>query len=239
MKKILVMMGFIILFSGCTVNYNISFKYDNSIDEDVKISVLNKDIEDAGYTIKEAVNGSLESYKDILYQNDFNSSTEYNNNNVVVTLESKNKTVEKFTKLLYFQRMFNGADVEETKDYYSFKTNGIYNQSGLFYDPYGIADDGFVDQININIKFENKVVSNNADNFDNSTNTGTWILDKNTVNKTIEFKIEKDKSKQKSSKRGNIKSSKGFMKTLIIFGIIIIIIVLLYAVGLNKNRNKI
>lgn len=241
MKKLIILLCILFLFSGCTIDYDITFKYDNKIDENIKFTIPNKTIEDSGYTVKESVESALHSYSDILNSNSFKSSVEYNTNNVVVTLKSKNKSVEKFISFLYFRMMFNGADIEDTDEYYSFKTNGIYNQSGLFYDLSGIADDGFVDQININIKFENEIISCNADKFNEETNTGTWVLVKDTENKVIEFKIKKSSQTNNHSKdKNDKKSSFNILYVFIGIGALIgiIILILLYAVGLNKKRNK-
>lgn len=241
MKKVFIAICFLLLFSGCTIDYNITFRYDNRINENVKFTIPNKTIEDSGYTVKESTESALQSYKDILKTNKFSSSAKYNSDNVVVTLKSKNKSVSEFTSFLYFRMMFNGADIEDTDDYYSFKTNGVYNQSGLFYDLSGIADEGFVDQININIKFENKVISSNADKVDNDTYT--WILTKDTEEKVIEFKVEKDKTKYEEPKKEKKKkkSSINFIYLFIFLGGLAgaVVVVIIYAMGLNAKRNKI
>ena len=90
------------------------------------------------------------------------------------------------------------------------------------------------------------IATTNADKFDENTNTGTWILNKDTENKVIEFKLQKENGSQKEEEQeektnnNDKKSSFNFMYVLIgagIFGIILVV-VLLYGVTLNKKRNK-
>ena len=234
-KIFLIVFG--LLFTGCTINYNITVKSDSTIDEKISIVESNTTLKNSGYTIEEIVDSKITSYSSEIENNNFTYKTNIGKNNTKVVLSSKNKSMEEFIKFPYFTKMFNGADIIEDGNKYSFKTNGKYNQSGLFYDLSGIVDDGFVDTININIKFDDEVISTNADSYDESNNTYTWILDKNTNEKSIEYELLKNNS---SSINNKVNKKIDLKKPLLLTGIIfvIIILLLLYVLTLYKKRNK-
>lgn len=232
--KVLLFIIFLFLFTGCTVDYNITFKSDNTLDENIQISESTELLKESGYTIDEIVESKIDSYSDEISNNSFSIKRVNNDTNTSVILSSSNKSVSKFIEFPYFTKMFNGADIDEKNNIYSFETNGIYNQSGLFYDLSGTVDEGFIDQININIKFEDSVISTNADSYDESTDTYTWTINSETEDKSIKFEL------LKTNEEKNSKETFNFMYILIGIGVIvgIIIIVLLYAMGLNKKRNE-
>lgn len=239
MKKIIMMISLVLLFCGCSVDYNITFTSDHKINENIIITVSKKELEDDEYSASEIIDSKFASYSNELMRNGFSKKVDINDEKATISLTSKNKRVSKFTKFMYFGSMFNGADVVENEETYSFKTNGYYNQSGLFYDESGIVDEGFVDQININIQFEDEVISSNADKVDNEKNIYTWVLNKDTKEKSIEFvlnnknhdsKREKKQYKKPDKKRFSLKS------VIIIFVSIIASIILVGYYLYKKNQ---
>ncbi len=241
MKKLIILL-MLIFTTGCTVDYNIIVKTDKTINEEIVISEKNSVIENEGYTVDDSVKAKIDSYKPEISKYGFEYKVKKETNNFSVILTSKNKTMESFTKFTYFQKMFNGADINYKNKKYTFKTNGVYNQAGLFYDLSGIADEGFVDKININIQFHNVVLKSNADKVDDTKNIYTWVLDANTKEKTIEFKLSDkiredvyDKSLYETEKKGI-----SFQTLVTIISVIsAVIILILYALILNKRSNMI
>ena len=230
----------ILFFTGCTVDYNIYIKSDHTLDENIQISDSISNLEQTGYTIDDIVSSKIQSYSEDINENNYSLKQEKNNDTVTVSLISKNKTMDKFIKMPYFEKMFNGADINDDDNSFSFKTNGLYNQSGLFYDLSGVVDEGFVDKININIKFEDKVLDNNADIYDEKNNTYTWIINSETEEKSIYFML-KQSNKAVNKKQKNKSNTKIDITLFIslIGGLAIILLISLVGLSLNKKRNKI
>lgn len=252
MKKIKMFMliSFLSLFCGCTVDYNIIFKKNHRMDETVIIKETGTYIKNSGFTISEVVNSKIESYSSDININGFTVENKSDDNNIIIVLKSKNKSVGKLEKFMYFGSMFNGVDEKREGSNYSFKTNGKYDQSGLFYDPAGIADEGFVDQININIQFQNKVISHNADKVDQDKNIYTWVLTRKTIEKTIEFELSdqlneyvtKEVLKEKEEKNpiSPIKKKKVTTKDIIFFvlGCIFIVGTIIFLLFFKKEKEN-
>lgn len=234
--KLIAVLLLINLCCGCTVNYNIIMKEDHTIDENVVFTQDNSELEGTEYTIEESINSKIESYQDDLKKANFKVSTDFNSDKAVVSLDRKNSLISSFTKLSYFQKMFNLAEIEEKDGKYSFKTTGVYNQAGLFYDLSGITDDGYIDDLNINIQFYNKVISCNGDSFNEYTNTCTWNINKDTTEKSIEFVLS-DEVVEGIIPKEKFKFSDN--QLIIILIIIIGFAVIITVVILNKKRNNI
>lgn len=234
--KLFILIGMVLLCCSCTVDYNIEFKTDHTISEKVVIkedtNVLNK----YEYSVSEIVESKLYSYQSEINRNNFSVKKELNSDITKVTLISQNKNINNFTRMSYFGKMFNGADIKETKNTYSFKTNGTYRQSGLFYDELGIADEGFVDKLNINITFENEVINSNADQVDEKTNTYTWILDRDTKDKSIEFELSNKIVKKIKKEKKNNNSIYILYISAVLLAIVVLFIYLLF---INKKNNEI
>lgn len=236
-RKILLLIVTLFLFSGCTIDYNIKFKRNHNVDEKMIITEKNSNLKNPDYTIDEIIQSKFDSYKTELSTNSFSKKVKKQSDLTQIILESKNKRLERFQKFIYFQKMFNKPIIEETEKYFSFDTAGYYDQSGLFYDETGVVDDGFVDKININITFEDKVISSNADKVNEKTNTYTWVLDKTTTKKRIKFKLENKKSKKNKILKGSL-SSNIIKSVLIIFGIGLLIGLIIWFKSMDDN-NKI
>ena len=237
MKKIkYLIIGLIVLLSsGCTIDYNIEFKSDHTLDENIIITEDTSKLEETEYSVSDIVDSKISSYNDEITKNSFKVTSVIKEDNVSVTLNSKNKDVSRFINLVYFRKMFVGANVDETKEVYKFKTNGDYNQSGVFYDTMGISDEGFVDQININIKFEDKVISSNADKVDEEKNIYTWVLNKDTKEKSIEFELVN--TNHKTEKKTTKKSNNNRVKIIVcLIGIVLLVLLLGYIKYTKGNK---
>ena len=238
MKKIYLLIICICLFTGCTINYDIEIKKNYTVDETITINESKSKLKDPNYSISEIIEAKLESYKDNIEKNNFTSTTEEDSQNIKIILTSKNKGIYQMIKLNHFARMFNGADIAEDKETFSFKTNGHYYHSGLFYDDKGVGGTNFVDKIYINIKFDNEVLECNADKVNKETNTYTWIIDKNTKEKSIEFKLanEKQEENQEEKKEKKRKTNYGLIIMVVVFTILIVLTIYLSIIIKIKNK---
>ena len=229
--KIFIMLFMILILSGCTVEYNIDFKINHKMNEEIIITEKKEFFDKVNYSASEVVEGKLYSYDNIIRKNKFSTKTNIKDGNAEVTLSSNNKSVNEFASFVLFQNLFIGVKVDENKETYSLTTTGYNND--IFVDSEDISDGVSVDKININIKFENKVLETNADKVDKKNNIYTWTVDKDTKDKSIYFKLENvDKQKTKNNKKENIQFD---FKKIVMIGIILIIIVgIIY---LSKKNN--
>lgn len=182
MKKYILLFVFIIILTGCSSEYNIEFS-NNKIKENVKVDVLDSDIP-KNYDEK------IYSSSDIVtpFIND-DQYPFFGNNEIIY-----NKSVNKSGKVTHIEldyeytheEYLNSTAYKSCFEYSNFVTNKKnydLNFYGAFYCLYG-------NELVINIKTNNEVISNNADKVNG--NVYTWIINKDNVNNTnIQMKISK------------------------------------------------
>ena len=95
-----------------------------------------------------------------------------------------------------------------------------------------------VEDITVNIRFHNKVVENNADKYDEKTNTYTWVLNADPASGNVMYSIDKNEKRYDIIFQDFINDN---LFTIIASGVILVSGLLIYLYFRNKNRvmNKI
>lgn len=247
MKKILIILCFfIILFTGCTVNYELDL--DNAVNEKINIS-LDED-EDKNIDIYSGLTADpvpfVEQIKKI---NDTPKSVLSNQhvdiydetNKVDGTIYYNTKIKEKPNYSLNLNSKFELDDLEylnSVKNCYekfSVLRNGNYvnistSEKNMCFEIYPILD-----KINISIKTKYNVVDTNATNIDKNKNVYTWVIDRsNYQNQYIYLKLDKNIS----SKSDELSI---FAILVIVFISIFVLSGIIYLIArfINNKNNKI
>ena len=218
-KKIIFLSILLISLTGCTSQYNLEFS-NGKIKEEIITTILPTDIpKKAANAVSELDDRVTPFINNDQYPIFDNTKIKYDkkvkkvNDSTIVTLKH-NYSHDEFRKSNTFKSCFRYSSFKENYKNYDL----VF--SGDFYCLYG-------DEVEINIKTNNIVISNNADKV--SGNTYTWIINrKNLGNVDINMKI---------SKKSNVTS-------YIIYVIIGVIVVVLAGFGYTaykiiKNREEV
>ena len=227
MKKILLFIGVVFLFSGCTANYNISIKNDNTVIENNEIVVKDD--------IKKVKSDFENSYEDSLKAYNYKYSFTENNDSLNIKF-SKESSMGRFTNNSFASRIFNQIEYFKNDEVNNFKTVGFNSLGELF------VEEGFeeeylikqnIDELRINITFEGEVLSSDADVVNKNTNTYTWIFNRKNYNKKgIKFSYNTSKKIKTIKSLNTPKNEKTFeldedvVHIFSIAGLVVIIVVL-------------
>lgn len=213
MKKIIFLI-LILLVSGCTSNYNLEISND-SFKENINIKI-DKDLIPTESTqenieLDDPITPFLEGKQSALFSNEkvyYKKKVTYYDDYVDVTMKY-NYTSNKFKDSNSLNLCFDDFVFEDDDTYY-------IHAYGTFYCLY-------TEDININIKTNNKVIKSNADSING--NVHTWIINSSNYNNVnIEFEVDK-----------------GFpWKKVLIYGSTIIVVVggISYSIYYIYNKNK-
>lgn len=210
MKKILFLIGLSFLLTGCTINYNLEIS-DNKFKETITGNVLNSELktgDDTDFNIYyHLLNSEQPAFKN-------NNSIYYNKKT-----EKKNEEIDyEYTYEFNENNFINSKILNECFDNFTFE-----NKDDNYY--INVAGDfkcAYTDKININIKTDYQVITNNADK--KSKNTYTWIIEKDNI-EDLDFNIVINKNEKSNSNILNWSTFKtiGLIGLLILSGIAIFI----------------
>ena len=160
MKRIILLLIFVFLLTGCSVNYNLDIKSD-VFTERIDADVLEKELtEDDKLSITSFSNHDINAF--------FSSKNGYylkkiedNNGKYNITL-SYDYDPNSFSDSNILNNCFNDAEFEETEDYYYLSAYGDFNCQ-------------YAKKIKVNITSEFASIDNNASKV--KGNTYTWYLE--------------------------------------------------------------
>lgn len=179
-RKIIKILGLflIILLTGCSGNYNININEDMSIDEELYLTIENKD-------------GIYQKTLDIFQKNNI-SRDDYNvtikEDEIEITYKDNFDTIENYLlESKVYHQMFDNIEFNKTGDYidlYVDENISIKNDVTEF-NGSNLIDFDMI-QLNINNPF--KVNFSNADII--NENTYTWTITKNDIHKKLQMQFK-------------------------------------------------
>ena len=216
MKKNILLLLFIFLLTGCTIDYNLEIE-KNRLVENISGTVskeeyeLNEEYADANkiYNLLFTDQTPILNGTDVYDKNIENTSdgVKYNFGYIYKNNYDKSRIIN---------TCFEKVDIREEDDYY------YVDLSGDFYCLY-------TNKINVNVKSNYVVIEHNADKV--KDNTYTWIIDKN--NKEIHAVISKDLVNNISTE------SKPNYFRIIGFVVLIVLSVITYFLYKKKNSGEV
>lgn len=230
-NKIILLILVTLLFSGCSVKYNLNINDDLSVNEKVIASENSYTLKtNTGQDPKIAANSLYELYK--IKGVKYNISTNENNGETITKVSTTFDSLEDYSN--YFKSdIVKEVNITKQGSYITLEYKQDvpltdYSSKSLIYDSI---------EVNIDIPF--KVTENNADSING--NTYTWNIEKNGKLKDIKVTFNKDETN--TSKKINIL---GFFEInikysiLLVAGLIVILILMVLAVYTkNKKNNRI
>lgn len=233
-KKILTLVTFLILFTGCDVEYNLVIDNKKRVIEDAIFLQDNENILKYSATIDEFIyNREQENFLNSSYQYE----RVYESDKSGLNIKNSYNSLEDYVNSKIYKRLFEDAQIISDKKFYSFTTFGDYYRNSVFSTPLEATYRYNIDKITVNIKFYNVVDSHNADKVDEKNNVYTWYLESSNLNEQIKFTL--------SNKVRNDIMIQGFFskyKMVIIIGLLTIVLLIfgiLKFISIRKENNKI
>jgi len=263
MKKTLILLGFLIMMTGCTLDYNLVIS-EKTFEENILIledntQNWNKICETDGvFTYKERID-FLRDYPVALYKNaemdpydptieidgvDYYEKEKVNDYESYGLKMSSSGKIANMNDLRSLSYCYDIARVINNKDEYIISTSFKNN----CFDKYPLLD-----ELNINITTDMKVTSNNADSVNGDTYT--WkITRSNYSDKSISLAmqsirqydndkiIEKENQKREEREKKQEKTKKIVKGSLGVIGIIVLVAIIILGIVIvikNRKENKI
>lgn len=228
-KKIILLILVTLLFTGCTVKYDLSINSDLTVNEKVTASDISTSIKTkTGMEPTVVANSLYDLYK--IDGVDYSFSTVEGNNSITSTATTSFKSLEEYED--YFKSdIIKEVNITKKDSYITLEYKqevplNNYSSMSLIYDTI---------EVNIDVPF--KVTENNADKV--KGNTYTWVISKNDKLKNI--KITFDSSETKISKKidfGFFEINVNYAVLLISGFVLLILITIVYIYTKNKKNNR-
>lgn len=220
-RKILTLIIFLILLTGCTSNVNITIT-PTVIKEDFTI-LEEKNIIYDGQTIDKDWNLRKRNFE---WEHDgYYSIKDISENNMIGREYSFETDYDKWKDLSLLRKCYNGITIEKKQKRVYINTSEVNQCIKL----YGNSE------INVNIITNNRVTNNNADKIENDVYT--WIInDNNYQNKPISIAIDFSKASESSVQKNEKTASKISIIIFSIIGLFAVISVIYIYIKVKKSN---
>ena len=209
MKKICILIFMMIFITGCTIKCDLRIDTKLRVKEQITITEKNDTLSIYNKDLKKEIFES--DYTGGVVEANYNSLNEYKNSGS-------------------FSSLFSNLSVSETSNTTSVVISDLNYE--LFDQEIEQLD---LSDIEINIRFHNKISSSNAKSYNEETNTYTWIINKNDP-ASISFTLDKNSKRWDLIIEDFLNDNMG---SLILSGIIIlIIIIILIKLYIKSKKNN-
>jgi len=225
----------ILFLTGCSVNYNLRVDSNLNFKEEATILENNEILQIYNQNLKLVPKQKFSQYESVKSFEPYKLKKEIfedNKTGGVITANFNGK--ESLENSILFKSLFSDLNINEYSNIISFQTIG-YNTS--FFVP-ETDPNFFLEDIIVNIRFHNKVVENNADKYDEKTNTYTWVLTTEQDSGNIFFSLDKNQKRYDIIFKDFIEDN-----LFAIISVLVIVVsgflIYMYFVRKNKSINKI
>jgi len=172
--KILLLLLFVILLSGCSGEYNLKINKDYSVNENVKLAIEKKE-DTYEKALKLFEKNKIDDDKYEVYVTGNKVNIEYS--------ESYTSFEDYILNSVLYKQLFSNIQYSKNDDYLI-----VYTSSNLkLNDKEGLLNNSsYIEKLKINVTSPFSISKNNADK--STKDTMTWILKKNDTKKEIFFK---------------------------------------------------
>lgn len=209
----------ILLFTGCSVEYNLEFK-DGQVIEDLNIKEIKGNYKEDNFTPRYAIPSEKAIYSKSFSNGNLNYNYKYNFSN--------------FYKSSILNNCYNAHSFINEDDGYLFQTGSEFKCL-----PYQEGDNVIYDydKLTVKIKVDSEVIKSNADEVSNGVYKW-YITKKNYKNKPISIKFKR-KEKEEIIKPGKREEKKKDKSLYIFIGFFIIVGgIILVIINILKNKNN-
>ena len=192
-KKLKLLVIIPILFiTGCSIKYNLRIDSNLVFKDNIVLYEDNKILSSYNTELKNVPKDKYSQYKNTEGFENYNLTDKYfENEKTGGRVEAIFKNVEEYKKSLVFKWLFEDIVVNKNNNIVSYQTIG-YNTSVFDSE---LDFDYYMEDIELNIRFHNKVIEHNAQKYDEKTNTYTWILSSNMESGNVMFSVDQSKKR--------------------------------------------
>lgn len=223
----------IFIFCGCSVHVDLIVKTNQKVEMATRISMPKEYILSYYQDIEEAQTFYKESLNEKAKKNKYSLKLKEKKENIVGEIKSKqnlhSKALDDIEKLL-FKKMESNQ-----KSYILSLSSDLESYLNPMLE-ISLDEDVLLKEITLNIQFHNVIENANSDSYHSKTNTHTWIINKENLDRNIEFTIA-------NKKRYDIIMTY-FLKKYFLYGLVAIILIvitlfIIYIIQKSKRENSI
>lgn len=228
-RKVLLFIICIILFTGCTATGKISLTDDGKIKENVSVMEKNGNVLYGNSTLEKSVEQYISEYEDALSVRRYNYDIKIKDEESGAVLTNTYDDVCEFIKNTSFsQYLYKKVNCAFKDGYYVVESSGEFLRRDSFEEPWKVPDK-IILKIDLGVNLE----ENNADSVNKTTYT--WNFDTDTPSfKEIKFKVNKSKldgeKERRIKEKQEAKTKKKIINVFILIFVIIILAVVSYFV---------
>lgn len=218
MKKLIFLICCFVL-TGCTAKYDMTITSNNKFQESFTFIADNSILKMDNYTLKESIKQRIDGYKNAPELKDYKITYKIGEKNTTFHFKSPFLTIKQLNQSSILKNGFEEIQLLKEGKNTIFQTVGEY----YYYHIFGETNDadGYSIDAQVSITPHYKVLKNNADKVDEKTNTYTWYLKSNELEKSLQLKYS-------NQKRYDVIFNyylKEYLPFLVIGGIILLILV--------------
>lgn len=206
------------LLVGCTADYKLEIRDDNTVRETVKIKIPNSLLssDNKKSKIKSVLDDKITAYRNISTYKNYDFSKDIGKQTSIVTAKQEYNSLKNYSNSTLIKNLFENVTIVQNEHYNVFQTVGHYYYDYLFgseSESTGPLANTAISNVVISIQLQNNVIETNADVKDETNNIYKWNL------------TSSDKEKSIYIKYGNKKRYDVIIKSFIMDHIAIIVVV--------------
>lgn len=188
MKKILLLLGCIFLITGCKVEYNLVINNDLTVDEHVNMTGTDEFFDNYYKSSKINVVNMVfdKNRRDILNKNNYSFEIIEQYTPYVVARKKYDNITDYVRNNIFYEQYFKDININENDGIVSFQTGEFIPVNPDSLERYDIK----VSTIKIKIPY--KVIEQNAQKYDDKTNTYTWYISDETTDFSLNLVYDKN-----------------------------------------------
>ncbi len=226
-KRLLFIICFVLLLTGCDVNYSVTINEDETFDEKITMSFLKTPSDGNNLTIAEDDKTPISVMPN---ETKFYDSEIIDKGNTYDMVYTYNHDMDSIKTAYFIANCYPGMRITNDEE-------EIVINSGDGFACF-IGDDGLkADSVKINITTKLKVLNNNADNV--SGNTYTWVINENNyLAKNIYFRLERPNNNGGLGTEIMKKDSASSLTAVVVLSIIIVAALIYLLVRYKRNKSN-
>jgi len=187
--KCLGLLVLIFIITGCNIDYELLITSDKKYHEKIGFTINRNAYEGDENEVRKVLEEEIEKYELFPEYQGYDYSYNIDSREITILIEKEHETFLEYKSSPFYQQIYEGFFVVED-EYYDIETYGAIHDINR-----GIANTSpfFVNNLIVNIKSHNNVVSSNAHKENNGSNIYTWKFDHNRATDSIKLTLDYSK----------------------------------------------
>ena len=190
-KKIFFVYFLLFFLTGCSAEANLIIKTNGNIEENIQVYNSWSNLKNYYKNLEQAKENYALSYQDFFQTSKYKVSYTTKKSVLKADIYGVHNTLDTISTSDVYSTLFGQLNRNNNQYILPIQEEVL----DLFEDTLGLGaeNDLFFDNIILNIQFHNVVENANSDSYNSKNNTYTWIINKDNLNRDIEFTITNTK----------------------------------------------